>query len=300
MKVIEVKNVTKVYQLYKHPRDTFLELLTFRERHSKKTVLNNISFTVNAGDTFGVLGANGSGKSTILSIINGTTFPTEGEVVTRGTVSLLNVGAGIVAGYTGYENITYKCRLMGLSKKEVAEIYDDIVEFSELDDEYLSQPVRKYSSGMKAKLGFSISVHISPDILIVDEALAVGDQRFQDKCHKKIREKQAEGMTILYVSHSHGAVKNICDHCIWIDQGLIIAEGDSAYVCDLYAKYMNNEITVEQARKTFLSQMQRAKIDAVLETSTVKKGKTIKIVEEENYPLRKERPKRMKREKNGK
>lgn len=248
MKVIEVKNVTKEYQLYSHPKDAFLELIFRKKRHTIKKALDNVSFSVEKGGTFGVLGGNGSGKSTILSIINGTTFPTSGSVITNGTVSLLNVSAGIIAGYTGKENIYYKCGIMGISKKEVDKMYDSIAEFSEIRD-YLDQPVKKYSSGMMAKLGFAISIHIMPDVLIVDEALAVGDARFQAKCNQKIKELRESGMTILLVSHSPGLVQQICENSIWIQDGQVIGENKSSVICPIYAQYMANGITIQEARK---------------------------------------------------
>ncbi len=162
---------------------------------------------------------------------------------------MLNVGAGIINGYTGYENIYYKCGLMGLSKKEVEARMDSIVEFSELG-QFLKQPVKKYSSGMKSKLGFAIAIHVNPDILIVDEALAVGDSQFQEKCHKKIRELQEGGTTILYVSHSQAAVRRICDRACWIQKGELICTGNAAKVSELYQSFMAkkkslNEIKME-------------------------------------------------------
>lgn len=248
MKAIIVNNVTKEYQLYKHPRDAFFELILKKKRHIVKKALDNVSFSVEKGETFGVLGGNGSGKSTILSIINGTTFPTFGKVVTNGTVSLLNVSAGIIGGYTGKQNIYYKCGIMGLSKAQVDEMYDSIADFSEIE-EYLDQPVKKYSSGMKAKLGFSISIHIKPDILIVDEALSVGDAMFQMKCNKKIAELRKEGITILLVSHSPGAVQKICSRSIWIQDGVIIGEAKSDLICPIYSRYMAKKITIDQAKE---------------------------------------------------
>lgn len=247
MDVVQVKNVTKVYQLYENEKDILKEIFTHKKRHKDFVALNNISFNVKKGETYGILGGNGSGKSTILKIINGTSYPTEGEVKIKGEVSLLNVSAGIISGYTGMQNIYYKCRLMGLSKKEVDERLDDIIEFSELK-EFINNKVNTYSSGMKAKLGFSIAIHVEPDILIIDEALAVGDSRFSKKCHNKMNELKKKGITILYVSHSHTAVANFCTKVGWINNGEFIGEGDVKKVSNIYEEFMNGDITIEEAK----------------------------------------------------
>ncbi len=248
MYAIEVKNIIKKYNLYKSEKDVLKEILFGGERHKEHIALKGISFKVKKGETFGVLGGNGSGKSTILNIINGTTQPTSGTVKTRGKVSLLNVGAGIIAGYTGYENIYYKCGLMGLNKKQVEERLDSIVEFTELGDEFLRQPVKKYSSGMKSKLGFSIAIHVDPDILIIDEALAVGDAQFRGKCHEKIREMQKNGTTILYVSHSESSVNFICDTACWIQKGELICQGEAKVVSALYAQFMKKKKSLDEIK----------------------------------------------------
>ncbi len=247
MNVIEVKNVTKKYNLYKNEKEIFKEVVFGGNRHTEHLALKGVSFNVAKGETYGVLGGNGSGKSTVLNIINGTTQPTSGKVITRGKVSLLNVGAGIVAGYTGYENIYYKCGLMGLTRKQVNERLDSIIKFSELG-EFLDQPVKKYSSGMKAKLGFAIAIHVEPDILIVDEALAVGDAQFRAKCHDKIRELQTNGVTILYVSHSESSVNSICDRACWIQKGELICQGKAENVSALYRQFMQKQKTVEEIK----------------------------------------------------
>lgn len=247
MYAIEVKNVVKKYNLYASDKDIFKEIVFGGNRHKEHAALKGVSFTVNKGETYGVLGGNGSGKSTILNIINGTTQPTSGKVKTRGKVSLLNVGAGIINGYTGYENIYYKCGLMGLSKKDIDARLEKIVEFSELG-EFLKQPVKKYSSGMRSKLGFAIAIHVDPDILIVDEALAVGDAQFREKCHNRIKELQNKGTTILYVSHSESAVKQICNNACWIQQGELICSGNALIVSDIYKSFMKKQKTLNEIK----------------------------------------------------
>lgn len=251
MYAIEVKNVCKEYKLYKHPKDAFLEIFSFKKKHKIKMALTDVSFNVEHGETFGVFGTNGSGKSTILSMVNGSCFPSSGSITTDGAVSLLNVGAGIIPNYTGYENIKYKCGISGLNKKQTDLIFNDIIKFSELKDEYLSQPVRKYSSGMRSKLGFSIAIHINPDILIIDEALAVGDARFQEKCHDKIKQMQNDGMTILYVSHSSGSVAKICQRAVWLNEGEVVLVGECSTLNTLYSKFMLGELSIKQAKFIF-------------------------------------------------
>ncbi|MFV0288610.1 MAG: ABC transporter ATP-binding protein [Mycoplasmatales bacterium] len=248
MNAIEVKNVTKIYKLYDNEKDILKEIILGRKYHREFTALKNINFKVKQGDTYGILGGNGSGKSTILSIINGTTYPTKGDVKTKGKVALLNVGAGIIAGYTGMENIYYKCGLMGVPRKKIDKMKESIIEFSELG-EFINHKVNKYSSGMKSKLGFAIAIHVEPDVLIVDEALAVGDSRFAKKCHDKMDELKKKGITIIYVSHSHHAVRSFCKHACWINQGEFIGEGKAGDLSKIYEKFMNDKIDLKTAKK---------------------------------------------------
>ncbi len=249
MNAVEVRNITKIYELFESEKDILKELFFGKKRHKDYIALKDISFNVKKGETYGILGGNGSGKSTILNIINGTTFPTEGNVKLNGSVSLLNVSAGIIPGYTGMQNIYYKCRLMGLSKHQVEERLDSIIEFSELGD-FINHKVNTYSSGMKAKLGFAIAIHVEPSILIIDEALAVGDSRFSRKCHDKMNELKAKGITIIYVSHSHNAVKNFCTRACWINNGEFISEKeDVGLLSKTYENFMANKITLDEAKQ---------------------------------------------------
>ncbi len=247
--VLEVKDIKKEYKLFDTQKDLLKEVFFGKKKHTVKHALKGVSFDVYEGETFGILGGNGSGKSTVLSIINGTTIPTSGTVHAKGTVSLLTVGAGLIQGFTGYENIEYKCGIMGLSKAEVNEIRDDIITFSEITDDYLKQPIKNYSSGMKSKLGFSIAIHITPKILIIDEALAVGDKLFQNKCHDKINELKASGVTILYVSHNHGQVKSICDRACWIQNGELLCIGKSAQVSHVYDQFMSKKKSLNEIKE---------------------------------------------------
>ncbi len=248
MYAIEVCNVSKNFKLYNKNSDVLKELFTKKQYHQKFKALVDISFKVKKGTSYGVVGNNGSGKSTVLNLINGTTYPTKGTIKTKGTVSLLNVGAGIIPTNTGRENIYYKCALSGLTNKEIEERVDSIIEFSELGS-FIEQPVDKYSAGMKSKLGFSIAIHINPDILIIDEALAVGDKIFREKCMEKMNSLRKTGITILYVAHSESQMRKFCDQVCWIHRGELIAKGESDDILTLYSKFMKKKLKINEAKE---------------------------------------------------
>ena len=196
--------------------------------------LDNAFFTVNKGDVFGLVGTNGSGKSTLLKAISGILKPYKGEIVVNGTISpLLELGAGFDMNLTARENIFLNGTVLGHSKKYMQEHFDEIVEFSELH-KFLDSPVKNFSSGMRARLGFSIATIVRPDILIVDEILAVGDYSFQQKCLKRMDEMMGGGTTLLFVSHSIDQVRKLCDHAVWINKGQIMQIGEVNEVCDAY------------------------------------------------------------------
>lgn len=222
---IEFRNVTKMYKLYKSDRQRFFGLLFGFVRFHKKRANSNLSFSINHGESVAILGRNGAGKSTMLKIITGVAFPTHGKVNVNGKVSaMLELTAGFEADFTGRENIYLKASLMGLSKKEIAKVEKEIIGFAQLH-EYIDQPVRTYSSGMKARLGFAINASIEPDILVIDEALSVGDMKFQEKCRTKIEEiKQRDHVTVLLVTHSLDSAKKFCD------RGLVLKDGH--LICD--------------------------------------------------------------------
>ncbi len=201
--VVRFTNVTKIYKLYKSDRERFKGLFSKKIKYKTNRAVNDLSFEVHRGESVALFGRNGAGKSTILKMITGVAFPTEGEVEVNGKVSaLLELGAGFDLESTGKENIYFKCSLMGMTKSEIAEIEPAIVEFADIGD-YMDQPLRSYSSGMKARLGFAINVNAQPDILIVDEALSVGDKNFQKKCRDKVDEiMKDEDVTLLFVTHS--------------------------------------------------------------------------------------------------
>jgi len=200
--------------------------------------LKGVSFEVKKGDKFGIIGLNGAGKSTLLKLIAGVMKPTEGEIWVKGSmVPLLEMGAGFDPDYTGRENIFLKGALLGYPRRFLEEKFDEIVEFSELE-EFIDVPLKNYSSGMKARLAFSIATMVEPEILIVDEVLSVGDAKFQEKSREKMNSLLDEDATVLFVSHSTQQVRNICNRAIWLDKGKLIAEGPVDEVCDVYEEFI--------------------------------------------------------------
>jgi len=251
--VISVRNISKKYYLGSQNsnifRETLLNILKLPYRQFKKRstpiykqnkkiiwALDDINFDIYDGERVGIIGKNGAGKSTLLKILSRLVYPTTGEVVIRGRVtSLLEVGTGFNGNLTGRENIYLNASLHGLEKKEIDEIYDDIVEFSEVQ-KFLDTPVKRYSSGMKMRLAFAVAAHLDPDILLLDEVLAVGDISFQQKCLQRVEKLTSEGRTILFVSHSMDAISRFCDRCIWIDQGKVIEDGPTEDVMNNYVE----------------------------------------------------------------
>ncbi|MFM5055453.1 ABC transporter ATP-binding protein [Aeromonas veronii] len=237
---IQVSNLTKLYHIYTNPKDRLLQMLWRGRRQYYKvfSALNNVSFDVNKGDSVGILGHNGAGKSTLLQLLTGTLTPTSGKIYVNGRIAaLLELGAGFNPEFTGKENVYMNATILGLSKKEIDEKYEDILAFADIGD-FIHRPVKTYSSGMYVRLAFSVAVHIDPEILIIDEALAVGDIRFQMKCLQHMESLKAKGTTILFVSHSPEQVKRFCNKAIWLDAGEIKAIGSSSEICDQYKDYM--------------------------------------------------------------
>jgi len=215
------KELYKEYPIYKNEGERLKGLLFPNFRPKMFTALHDINLTVRKGEILGIIGLNGSGKSTLASVISGITYPTSGIVQTDGEVSMLSVNAGIDNYLTGRENIYYKCVLLGLPLKYVKDIEDDIIQFADIGI-YIDQPVRTYSSGMRSRLGFAISIFLDPDILIIDEALSVGDSSFADKCLAKMQEFKQKKKTMLFVSHSVGQMEDFCDNVLWLHQGRIL------------------------------------------------------------------------------
>lgn len=232
--IVCVRNLRKSYNVYSHPAQMIREVFTGRTHHREFVALDDISFDVHPGSVVGLLGRNGAGKSTLLRIIAHTLDATGGTVTTDGRISaILELGTGFHLDYTGRENIYFGGVCLGLSRREMHERIDEIIAFSELED-FIDQPFRTYSSGMQARLTFSVATCVDPDILIVDEALAVGDAKFQLKSFDRIREFKRRGKAILLVSHSLNQVAAFCDHAILLDHGRMLAQGDPNRVGNIY------------------------------------------------------------------
>lgn len=224
--VIKFDNVTKMYKLFKNDKRRLLYTFCKRIKYKEKKAVNNVSFDIKRGETVALFGRNGAGKSTILKMITGVCFPTTGEIMVKGRVSaLLELTSGFDPEFTGRENIYLKGQLLGLKDKEIRDLEQEIINFAELE-EYIDQPVRTYSSGMKARLGFSINVNIKPEILIVDEALSVGDEEFKRKCVKKVNEiVNKENVTLLFVTHATGVAKEFCKRGMVMEKGKVTFDG---------------------------------------------------------------------------
>lgn len=233
--VVRFDHVTKLYKLYKSDRARLKGLFSNKVPYKENRAVNDMTFDIMRGESVALLGRNGAGKSTILKMITGVTFPTEGEITVNGKVSaLLELGAGFEPESTGKENIRFKCSLMGMTEKEIDEVQDEIIEFADLGD-YIDQPLRSYSSGMRARLGFAISVNSQPDILIVDEALSVGDKNFRKKCMKKVNGIMAdENVTLLFVTHSLDTAKEFCKRGIVLEKGKMLFDGDIDEAIEYY------------------------------------------------------------------
>ena len=248
---ITVKDVTKIYKLYDKPIDRLKEALNpfHKEYHKKFYALNNLSFEVKKGETVGIIGTNGSGKSTILKIITGVLTPTTGEVEVNGVISaLLELGAGFNMDYTGIENIYMNGTMMGFSKKEMDAKLQEILDFADIGD-FVYQPVKTYSSGMFVRLAFALAINVEPEILIVDEALSVGDVFFQSKCYRRMEEIRQKGTTILMVTHDMGSIIKYCDKVVLLNKGNFVAEGAPGHMVDLYKKILAGQMeSLEDAK----------------------------------------------------
>ena len=237
---IRINNLYKVYKLYDKPIDRMKESLSFSKKKYGRDhyALKDISFEVRKGETVGIIGRNGSGKSTLLKIITGVLTQSTGNVMVDGKVSaLLELGAGFNPEYTGIENIYLNGTMMGYSKDEMDKRLNPIIQFADIG-EFINQPVKTYSSGMFARLAFAVAVNVEPEILIVDEALSVGDMRFQIKCMDRMKKMMEGGATVLFVSHDVNAIRRFCTRAIWLNKGLIYAMGDVNKICDEYMDFL--------------------------------------------------------------
>lgn len=237
--VIEFKNVTKKYKLYKNDKQRLLGIFFKNIKYKEKKAVDNVSFQIKKGEAVALFGKNGAGKSTILKMITEVAFPTSGKIIVNGRVSaLLELTSGFDLEFTGRENIYLKGQILGLTNKEIKGLEKQIVDFADLE-EYIDQPVRTYSSGMKARLGFSINVNIDPDILIVDEALSVGDEEFRNKCVEKVNEiVNQEDVTLLFVTHSTAVAKSFCKRGIVMNKGKKQFDGDIDEAIEKYEKIL--------------------------------------------------------------
>ncbi|SHK24128.1 ABC transporter ATP-binding protein [Tepidibacter formicigenes] len=240
-KIIEVKNVSMKFNLSKEKIDNLKEYivklvkrqLLFQEFYA----LKDVNFSVKKGEILGIIGLNGAGKSTLLKIIAGVLKPSEGVVNINGTVApLIELGAGFDPNMTGRENIFLNGAILGYNQNFMEDKFDEIIEFSQLQ-EFIDVPLKNYSSGMKARLGFSIATLLNPDILIVDEVLSVGDFKFQRKCEERIKDMINSGTTVLFVSHSINKVESLCDRVVWLEKGKVKAIGNSIELCNKFKNY---------------------------------------------------------------
>src|SRR5665647_1585009 len=255
---VEVKNITKNYVI-KHQKNPSLKdaILKGRDKYEKFLALDDVSFNVNHSETFGIIGSNGSGKSTLLKLMAKVLKPTKGDIFVNGTVSaLLELGAGFHQDLTGRENVYLNASILGLKRKEINKHFNEIVEFSELE-RFIDMPVKSYSSGMYMRLGFSIAINVNPDILLVDEVLAVGDQAFQSKCYKVIYDFVRRGKTIIIVSHDLETISDLCQRVIFLKNGRIEEIGDSIKVVSTYRSYVED---LERSRIIEQQREERKKI----------------------------------------
>ena len=248
---IKVDNISKMYKLYDRPVDRLKESLglTKRKCYAEHYALKEVSFDVKKGETIGIIGTNGSGKSTILKIITGVLNATEGNLEIDGRISaLLELGAGFNMEYTGIENVYLNGTMIGYTKEEIDEKLQDILDFADIGD-FVNQPVKTYSSGMFVRLAFAVAINIEPEILIVDEALSVGDVFFQAKCYKKFEDFKKMGKTIIFVSHDLGSISKYCDRVILLNKGVKLAEGSPKEMVDMYKRVLVNQLDVEGSKE---------------------------------------------------
>lgn len=236
---IIIDDVYKTFNVYLDKANTIKEKILFlfsRNKKQKREVLKGVSAKIKKGEVVALIGTNGSGKSTLLKLLTKIIYPNKGKIETRGKLtSLLELGAGFHPDFSGRENIYFNASIFGLTKNEIDARLDDIIEFSELGD-YIDSPVRTYSSGMYMRLAFSVAINVDADILLIDEILSVGDEHFQNKCFSKMLELKEQGKTMVFVTHSMGAVKKLCDRSIWLKDGKIKMDGETSKVVDEYIK----------------------------------------------------------------
>lgn len=243
MKTVEVKKLGIEYRLYHRQalsiKTMAIDMLKGRYSYSKFWGLKDVSFSMQKGEMLGIVGRNGSGKSSMLKVLSGIYSPDAGSYNIRGRISaLIELGAGFHPELTGRENVILNGAILGYSKKEIEEKYEDIIDFSGVA-KFIDSPVKNFSSGMQLRLGFSIAIHAEPDVMLIDEVLAVGDEQFKKKCYKKINEFRKAGVTIIFVSHDMKEINQYCDRCLWLDKGSIKAIGNPEKITREYIKWLH-------------------------------------------------------------
>jgi teichoic acid transport system ATP-binding protein len=265
------KDVSKRYTLQQKRLDKILEILSLKKNKRSFYALRNVSFTVNEGETIGVIGINGSGKSTLSNLLAEVVPPTSGEIEVDGETSLIAISVGLNNNLTGLENINLKCLMHGMKKEQIKEITPQIIDFADLGD-FIDQPVKNYSSGMRSRLGFAISAHTNPDVMVIDEALSVGDQTFYDKCINKMNEFKAQGKTIFFISHSASQVRSFCDKVIWLHYGELVDFGKSRTVINNYKEFISwfnsiSEAEKKKYKREKLEHQRKEKLDEIEKTT---------------------------------
>jgi len=239
---VRVDHVSKTFRMY-HERNQSIKSAIMRRRtsvHEDFPALRDVTFDVPAGSTFGLIGSNGSGKSTLLKCLANIYYPNEGTITHFGRIAaMLEVGSGFHPELSGRENVYLNGSILGMSRREISRKFDEIVDFSGVE-QFIDQPVKNYSSGMYVRLGFAVAINVDPEILVVDEVLAVGDQEFQEKCFQKFRDFRAEGKTVILVSHSMGSVESMCDHAAWLSHGELRAVGRADDTIKQYLDSLNS------------------------------------------------------------
>lgn len=280
---IQVKDLEKAYKLYEKPSDRLKEALGLsrRKRYKEHYALKGVNMTVCQGETVGIIGTNGSGKSTILKLITGVLNPTSGSVTVNGRISaLLELGAGFNMEYNGIENIYLNGTMIGFTKKEIDERMEDILSFADIG-EYVYQPVKTYSSGMFVRLAFAVAINIDPEILIVDEALSVGDVFFQAKCYHKFEEFKKMGKTILFVSHDLSSISKYCDRVVLLNQGVKLGEGAPKEMIDAYKQVLVGQYPIpEEESGNFLLDIGETNKDVGVNPELLEYGTKEALIEE--------------------